>query len=171
MTNESTHSQVFSGLILLTGQDKPGLANALFEALSPFAVSIIDIDQIVISSRLILTVQISLNQAHQGAIESDLELLAQRLEIDIASVFDFSDSPSAMQHDATVRVTASKMLPRFINSVTSVVLSSGGNILRFNRSSINPMVIEIDVVGSTATNLQQAFSAIPAESDLQISVH
>jgi glycine cleavage system regulatory protein len=76
-----------------------------------------------------------------------------------------------MQHDATVRITASKMLPRFINSVTSVVLSSGGNILRFNRSSINPMVIEIDVVGSTATNLQQAFSAIPAESDLQISVH
>jgi predicted amino acid-binding ACT domain protein len=110
MTNESAHTQVFSGLILLTGEDKPGLADALFEALSPFAVSIIDIDQIVISSRLILTVQISLNQAHQGAIESDLELLAQRLEIDIASVFDFSDSPSPMKHDATIRITASKLL-------------------------------------------------------------
>ena len=171
MTNESAHPQVFSGLILLTGRDKPGLADALFEALSPFAVSIIDIDQIVISSRLILTVQISLNQAHQGAIESDLELLAQRLEIDIASVFDFSDSPSALRHDATVRITASKMLPRFINSVTSVVLSSGGNILRFNRISINPMVIDIEVVGSTAASLEKPLSAIAAESDLQISVH
>lgn len=171
MTNESAHTQVFSGLILLTGEDNPGLADALFEALSPFAVSIIDIDQIVISSRLILTVQISLNQAHQGAIESDLELLAQRLEIDIASVFDFSDSPSPMKHDATIRITASKLLPRFINSVTSVVLSSGGNILRFNRSSLSPMVVEIDVAGSTAANLQEALGAIPAESDLQISVH
>jgi phosphoserine phosphatase len=147
------------------------LADALFEALSPFAVSIIDIDQIVISSRLILTVQISLNQAHQGAIESDLELLAQRLGIDIASVFDFSDSPSPMKHDATIRITASKLLPRFINSVTSVVLSSGGNILRFNRSSLSPMVVEIDVAGSTAADLQEALGAIPAESDLQISVH
>ncbi len=171
MTNESEHTQVFSGLILLTGEDKPGLADALFEALSPFAVSIIDIDQIVISSRLILTVQISLNQAHQGAIESDLELLAQRLEIDIASIFDFSDSPSPMKHDATIRITASKLLPRFINSVTSVVLSSGGNILRFNRSSLSPMVVEIDVAGSTAANLQEALGAVPAESDLQISVH
>lgn len=170
MTNESAHTQVFSGLILLTGQDKPGLADALFEALSPFAVSIIDIDQIVISSRLILTVQISLNQAHQGAIESDLELLAQRLEIDIASVFDFSDSPSPMKHDATIRITASKLLPRFINSVTSVVLSSGGNILRFNRISINPMVIDIEVVGSNAASLEKPLSAIAAESDLQISV-
>jgi glycine cleavage system regulatory protein len=76
-----------------------------------------------------------------------------------------------MKHDATIRITASKMLPRYINSVTSVVLSSGGNILRFNRSSINPMVIEMDVVGSTAANLQEAFAAIPIESDLQISVH
>jgi phosphoserine phosphatase len=171
MTNESTHTQVFSGLILLTGQDKPGLADALFEALSPFAVSIIDIDQIVISSRLILTVQISLNQAHQAAIESDLEILAQRLAIDIASVFDLTDSPSAMQHDATIRISASKMLPRFIKSVTSVVLSSGGNILRINRSSISPMVIEIDVACSNAANLQEALGAIPIESDLKISVH
>jgi phosphoserine phosphatase len=171
MTNESTHTQVFSGLILLTGQDKPGLADALFEALSPFAVSIIDIDQIVISSRLILTVQISLNQVHQAAIESDLEILAQGLDIDIASVFDLADAPSAMPHDATIRISASKMLPRFIKSVTSVVLSSGGNILRINRSSISPMVIEIDVACSNAANLQEALGAIPIESDLKISVH
>jgi phosphoserine phosphatase len=171
MTNESTHTQVFSGLILLTGQDKPGLADALFEALSPFAVSIIDIDQIVISSRLILTVQISLNQVHQAAIESDLEILAQRLDIDIASVFDLADAPSAMPHDATIRISASKVLPRFIKSVTAVVLSSGGNILRINRSSISPMVIEIDVACSNAANLQEALGAIPMESDLKISVH
>lgn len=171
MTGESTQTQVFSGLILLTGQDKRGLADALFETLSPFAVSVIDIDQIVISSRLILTVQISLNQAHQVAIESDLELLAQRLEVDIASIFDLTDSPSDMKADAIIRMTASKMLPRFINSVTSAVLAEDGNILRFNRSSINPMVIEIEIAGASAANLQEAFGAIPIESDLQISVH
>lgn len=170
MTIESTQPQLFSGLILLTGQDKPGLADALFEVLSPFAVSIIDIDQIVINTRLILTVQIALNQAHQAAIESDLELLSQRLEIDIASVFDLADSPSAINHDATVRISASKMLPRFINSVTSVVLSCGGNILRFKRTCLTPIVIEIDVAGVSAAKLQEVIAAIATESDLEISV-
>jgi hypothetical protein len=33
------------------------------------------------------------------------------------------------------------------------------------------MVVEIDVAGSTAADLQEALGAIPAESDLQISVH
>ena len=45
MTTSSQDAAQFSGLILLTGQDKPGLAHALFEALSPFSVAVIDVDQ------------------------------------------------------------------------------------------------------------------------------
>ena len=86
MTLTSEKSEQFSGLILLTGEDAPGLANALFETLSPFAVSIIDIDQIIINSRLILTVHIALNPAHQGAIEADLEP-SRRSQRPLASEF------------------------------------------------------------------------------------
>ena len=55
MTTSSHKTEQFTGLILLTGEDKPGLAHSLFEALSPFSVAVIDVDQIIIGNRLILT--------------------------------------------------------------------------------------------------------------------
>ena len=61
MTLHTENNEQFTGLILLTGVDRPGISTALFESLAPFAVSIIDVEQIVISDRLILTVLIALN--------------------------------------------------------------------------------------------------------------
>lgn len=170
MSIENAENQIFSGLILLTGEDKPGLANSFFEALSPFAVSIIDIDQIIISQRLILTVQISLNQAHQGAIEDDLVQLSERLGIDIACVFGQSGLPASMIHDVRLTVSAPKLLPRYLNLMTSTVLSAGGNILRFNRLSLSPMVIEVDISGVSVSSLQKAISSLELDPDLKISL-
>jgi phosphoserine phosphatase len=93
MTQEIKNPQIFSGLILLTCEDKAGLADSLFEALSPFAVSIIDIDQIIIKGRLFLTLQISLNPDHQEAIEEDMTQLAEQLQVDIACIFSTSEIP------------------------------------------------------------------------------
>ncbi|MSY80794.1 MAG: phosphoserine phosphatase, partial [Actinobacteria bacterium] len=46
MTDGKTEQ--FTGLILLSGEDKPGITEGLFETLSPFAVTILDIEQVVI---------------------------------------------------------------------------------------------------------------------------
>ena len=63
MTENTAQPDQFTGLILLTGTDKPGIAASLFETLAPFAVHIIDIEQLVINDRLILTVLIGANPA------------------------------------------------------------------------------------------------------------
>ncbi|MEI7660017.1 MAG: ACT domain-containing protein, partial [Actinomycetes bacterium] len=68
----SQNSEQFTGLILLSGVDKPGITQALFDSLAPFSISILDIEQVVIKDRLILTVLFALNPAHQEAIENDL---------------------------------------------------------------------------------------------------
>ena len=87
MTQNSAQPEQFTGLILLTGIDAPGIASSLFETLAPFAVHIIDIEQVVISNRLILTVLIVANPAHQSAIEEDLASCATALDVDIATLF------------------------------------------------------------------------------------
>ena len=61
-------------------------------------------------------------------------------------------------------------MPRFLNSVTSAALSAGGNILRFNRISMTPMVIELDISGVSATTLQEAISDLQPEPELKISL-
>ena len=52
-TQGSVQKEAFTGLILLSGIDTPGITQALFETLAPFAVSIIDIEQVVIRDRVI----------------------------------------------------------------------------------------------------------------------
>ena len=61
MTVDADIEEQFTGLILLTGVDSVGISAALFQTLSPFAISIVDVEQVVISDRLILTVLIALN--------------------------------------------------------------------------------------------------------------
>ena len=169
MTQEIKNPQIFSGLILLTSEDKAGLADSLFEALSPFAVSIIDIDQIIIKGRLFLTLQISLNPDHQEAIEEDMTQLAEQLQVDIACIFSTSEIPQDREN-LVVTISANKMLPRYMRTVTQALVSAGGNIESFNRKSTTPMVIDIHVSGTQLSALKNALSDLTLEPDLAITV-
>ena len=170
MTLTSEKSEQFSGLILLTGEDAPGLANALFETLSPFAVSIIDIDQIIINSRLILTVHIALNPAHQGAIEADLEAMVSAHNVDIASVFSYSPSITARPQLHKVLITSTKVHPRYLAAVTACIKTLEGNIEDINRNGVDPVEIVLHVSGVDATVLTSSLQQIPAETGPTIAV-
>ena len=74
-------TEKFTGLILLSGVDAPGITESLFETLSPFAIEILDIEQVVIRGRVILTALIACNPAHAKAIEEDLEKCAVSLGV------------------------------------------------------------------------------------------
>jgi phosphoserine phosphatase len=170
MTLNAENSQQYSGLILLTGVDKSGVANALFETLSPFAVSIIDIDQIVIKQRLILTVQILLNPDHREAIESDLNELSEKLQMDIASLFASSPAPREIENPVLVSIESSKMLPRYLSSITSIIDSLGGNIEKFERQSVQPLKVDLQVSGTSVSLMQDALSQLDSEDDATITV-
>jgi phosphoserine phosphatase len=170
MTQEIKNPQIFSGLILLTSEDKAGLADSLFEALSPFAVSIIDIDQIIIKGRLFLTLQISLNPDHQEAIEEDMTQLAEQLQVDIACIFNTSEIPQDRENLVVVTLSANKMLPRYMRTVTQALVSAGANIESFNRISTTPMVIDIHVSGAQLLDLKKSISDSTLESELAITV-
>jgi phosphoserine phosphatase len=169
MTQEIKNPQIFSGLILLTSEDKAGLADSLFEALSPFAVSVIDIDQMIIKGRLFLTLQISLNPDHQEAIEEDMTQLAEQLQVDIACIFSTSEIPQDREN-LVVTISANKMLPRYMRTVTQALVSAGGNIESFNRKSTTPMVIDIHVSGAQLLDLKKSLSDSTLESELAITV-
>ncbi len=148
----------FTGLILLTARDAPGIAKALFETLSPFAISIIDIEQIVIHQRLILTVLISLDPAHAGAIEEDLEKCALSLGVDIATLF--SDSPASVIDSAgdldRVIALAKDISPASIAKLTSIFMECGANIAKINRLKSAPYtVLEFSLSGSDANLLSK----------------
>ena len=170
MTTSSLKAEQFSGLILLTGEDKPGLAKSLFEALSPFSVAVVDIDQIIIKQRLILTVEIFLNPAHQSAIEEDLNTLAQNLNVDIAAIFSISEISTEEAEILTLKMKSEKLHPRHLSVVTKALLTAGANIEDLSRIAIEPFEIKLEISGVSESQLHELVSAIDSGTDFSLTI-
>jgi phosphoserine phosphatase len=163
----------FTGLILVSGVDSPGITEALFDALSPFAVTILDIEQVVIRGRLILTVLISLSPAHSKAIESDLEECASTLGVDIATAFESSDHTTIAAKKSLLHVVvlSQSLKPIAINAIAAVIATDGGNIERINRTASYPVTaIELAVSGANLATLRSALASTGSELGVDIAV-
>jgi phosphoserine phosphatase len=170
MTENSAQPEQFTGLILLTGVDAPGIASSLFETLAPFAVHVIDIEQVVISNRLILTVLIGANPAHQSAIEEDLASCATALDVDIATLFAKTELATMPEDLVHLIISAPKLHPRDLALTTQTITSTGGNIQSFSRTSENPVSIKITVSGASAKEIESVFNSLVFDNETTISV-
>jgi phosphoserine phosphatase len=170
MTQNSAQPEQFTGLILLTGIDAPGIASSLFETLAPFAVHVIDIEQVVISNRLILTVQIGANPAHQSAIEEDLASCATALDVDIATLFGKTELATMPQDLVHLIISAPKLHPRDLALTTQTITQTGANIENFSRTSDSPVSIVITLSGVSAKDIESALSSLIFDSETTISV-
>ncbi len=166
-------NEQFTGLILLSGVDKPGITETLFQTLSPFAVNILDIEQVVIRGRVILTVLISCAPAHAAAIESDLEECAATLGVDIASAFEISgatdiDVKKSLLH---VVILAQELKPSAINAVASAIAINDGNIERIHRTASYPVTaIEFTVSGVEQSKLRTELARVGIENSIDIAI-
>ena len=166
-------NEQFTGLILLSGVDKPGITETLFQTLSPFAVNILDIEQVVIRGRVILTVLISCAPAHAEAIESDLEECAATLGVDIASAFEVSgatdiDVKKSLLH---VVILAQELRPSAINAVASAIAINDGNIERIHRTASYPVTaIEFTVSGVEQSKLRTELARVGIENSIDIAI-
>ena len=156
-------SNKFTGLILISGADAPGVTQALFETLSPFSITILDMEQVVIRGRLILTTLIELHPDHQSAIEEDLVDLGRRLKMDVAIDFSSHEIQSNQTGAQLQLVILAKTLhPKTIASVASVINSHNGNVDRFRRTAAYPVTaIEFDV-GLPPGQLVEALKNCPS---------
>ena len=179
MSTQELDKSQFTALILVTGVDAPGVTQALFDELSPFSITVLDIEQVVNRNRLILTALIALDPAHADAIESDLLLLGKRLDLDIA--IDFSDViletvPSA-QHLHVVMM-AGALKPSAVSAVSGAIAAAGGNIERIRRTAAYPLyAIEFDVTISAPTNdadsvvnLRQSLAQVSRANGVDLAV-
>jgi len=172
MTTKDKNEQ-FTGLILLSGVDKPGITESLFQTLSPFAVSILDIEQVVIRGRVILTVLISCAPAHAAIIEADLEECATTLGVDITSAFETSASTDIAVKKSLLHVIvlASDLKPKSIGAVATAIAANGGNIERIHRTASYPVTaIEFTVSGVDQNKLRIDLSLIGNENSIDIAI-
>jgi phosphoserine phosphatase len=163
----------YTGLILLSGLDTPGITQALFSALSPFAITVLDIEQVVIRERLILTVLISLNPDHAEAIESDLMQCGASLDVDIAISFSHSNPESIAAKSGLLHVTAmgNPLNPAVIAAIAGVITAKGANIERIYRTASYPVsAFEFVLSGSSQKEIQSSLATISADQGVDVAV-
>ena len=166
-------SEYYTGLILVSGEDRPGITEALFSTLAPFSLTIIDIEQVVIRSRLILTILISLDRAHASAIEDDLNEKAASLDLDIAIAFSEqkSESIAAKTGLTHVVILSQELKPSALAAIAASIASVNGNIERIQRTASYPVTaIECVVSGVPTPVLKNALTPLAAQHAVDIAV-
>jgi phosphoserine phosphatase len=166
-------SEYYTGLILVSGEDRPGITEALFSTLSPFSLTIIDIEQVVIRSRLILTILISLDRAHASAIEDDLNAQADSLDLDFAIAFSEqkSESIAAKTGLTHIVILSQELKPSALAAIASAIADVEGNIERIQRTASYPVTaIECVVSGAPTAVLKNALTPLAAEYSVDIAV-
>lgn len=163
----------FTGLILLTGIDKPGITATLFETLAPFSLTVIDIEQVVIRGRLILTLLIACNPAHSEAIDTDLEELAKTLDVDIATSFSSSPISSIAAKTGLVHAVllSPKLLPSAVARVAQTISNLEGNIESISRTASYPVTaIEFVISNTDQKILKSALASVAIDMGVDIAV-
>ncbi len=167
--NKST----FTGLILVSGEDRPGITESLMKTLSQFSVSIIDIEQLVIRDRLLLTVLISLDEAHAEAIATDISALQEQIGLDIAIDFTQQDSAKISGETLRVVVVGNAIKPSGLAAVASQIAKLGGNISAIRRTAIEPLIsieLELSIPNNSLKDVQGALATIAIENKIDLAV-
>lgn len=173
MSQNRQDSPPFTGLILLSGIDSPGITEALFSALAPFSITVLDIEQMVIRERLILTVLISLDSAHAEAIEADLTACGEDLSVDIAVSFSHLASESIGVKNGLLHVTllGQALRPGAIAAIAGELANHKANIERIYRTASYPITaFELVVAGASQQEIRTALAGVSREYGVDIAV-
>lgn len=171
MPNKNTSA--FTGLILVSGEDRPGITEKLMSLLSEFSISILDIEQLVIRGRLILTVLIGLDESHAAAIAADLELLEKEIGLDIAIDFAPEQNHTEVSSNLHVVIISDSLKPKSVAVVASELSKINANITAIRRTSTNPLTaieINIDCPDKSIKEVQSLLAEVAISHKIDLAV-
>ena len=166
-------SPAFTGLILVSGEDRPGITQNLMNVLSEFSVSVIDIEQLIIRDRLLLTVLITLNEDHAEAVASDLQLLQEKIGLDIAIDFVHHEQLTTDSEQLNVVIIGESINPAPIAAVADEIGKLGGNIIGIRRTATTPVLaieLNIQIPNKSIKDVQRALAKVAITNRIDLAV-
>jgi phosphoserine phosphatase len=159
-------------LVTLTGRDRPGVTSALFGALSPFAVEVIDVEQVVIRGRLVLGVLLaSRNEPAEAGLRRAVEDAAADLGMEVEIAGGVGDNQPRRSGRVHVSLLANPLRPAAVAGVARRIAGSGANIDRILRLARYPVTcIELEVSGADPARLRAALAAEAVAQQIDVAV-
>lgn len=160
-------------LITLSGGDRPGVTRALFAALAPHGVEVLDVEQIVVRGRLVLAVLVasphapdSLTEAEHSAVD-----VATSLGMEIQTQFGADEDSERRRNRVHVTMMGAPLLPAAIAEATALLADRGGNIDRIRRIASYPVTaVEFQGSGVSADELRRPLMEAAAVHGADVAV-
>ena len=164
-----------STVVILSGMDRPGITQTLFEEIDALDIShaISDIEQVVIHGHLILTLALEISPESRNAVLEKLDNYAARHGLELrAEEADHQnieiDTPDSFVH---VTVMGRELTAGPLGKIASIVREAGGNIERIFRIAHYPVTaIELLVSNVVVSNIKKSLAEVANTTSVDIGV-
>ena len=163
----------FTGLILISGEDRPGITQSLMKVLSQFSVSVIDVEQLIIRDRLLLTVLITLDENHAEAVAADLSILQEEIGLDIAIDFVHHEQNNENSELLNVVIIGESIKPIGLAAVADEIARLGGNIIAIRRTATTPVLaieLNIEIPNKSIKEVQRSLAKVAITNRIDLAV-
>ncbi|GLW98330.1 phosphoserine phosphatase SerB [Microtetraspora sp. NBRC 16547] len=166
-------------LITLTGPDRPGVTSRLFTVLAGFPVTVADVEQVVIRSRLTLGVLVAYaggpptgTGGTLGGLWTAVEQVAADLDMDLEiATGTVSKEKKRRRGRLHVTVLGAPLTPAAMAGISGKIAASGANIDRIERLSSYPVTcIELAVSGADPVALRAELATEAALQHVDVAV-
>ena len=157
-------------LVTLMGPDQSGVTTRLFGELEPFGLEVIDVEQLVVRGRLILSALLTVPDDLDG-LEATVRTVGDDFGLEVTVEHGTGDNRARRVGRAQVVILGAPLRPAAMSALTQGIKDDGGNIDRIVRMARYPVTaIRMEVSGADPDQLQVDLAAIAHEQGVDVAV-
>lgn len=157
-------------LVTLVGPDRPGVSTQLFAEAARFEVEVIDVEQLVVRGRLVLSVLLTEPADHE-VLEDSIRAFAEPLGLEVWFEHGVGDNRPRRIGRAQVVILGAPLRPAALSAITAGIKGLGGNIDRIVRMARYPVTaIRMEVSGADPDGLQRDLARIGHDQGVDVAV-
>lgn len=157
-------------LVTLTGADQSGVSTRLFESLATFDLEVIDVEQLVVRGRLMLSALVTAPD-DVDALERTAREVGEQFGLDVEIEQGTGDNRPRRIGRGQVTILGHPLRPAALAAITDRIKEAGGNIDRILRLARYPVTaLRLEVSGADPDVLQADLAAAAFEHGVDIAV-
>ena len=157
-------------LVTVSGDDRPGVTSALFNAIADVGAEVLDLEQVVVRGHLTLALLLAAGP-RDDLLRSVVRDVAAGLGMKVKVRAGTGDNAPRRSGRAAVVVLGAPLLASAVAAVTARIAAHGANIDRIRRLSRYPVTtVEFDVSGADVASLRRELALEAAVRGVDIAV-
>ncbi len=157
-------------LVTLTGADQSGVSTRLFEQLSNFEIEVIDVEQLIVRGRLVLSALVTI-PGDVATFERTMHSVGEEFGLEVELEQGTGDNRPRRVGRGQVTLLGHPLRPAAMAAITERITGAGGNIDRILRLARYPVTaLRLEVSGADPDVLQADLAAAAYEHGVDIAV-